>query len=327
MTILVTGGAGYIGSQTVLALLEKQHTVVILDNLSKGHAEVVPSEVTLEIADLNDIDSIRGVFKKYTFDGVIHFAGSIEVAESQVDPSKYYQNNTTASLNLVEVMREFGVKNIVFSSTAATYGLPKSVPILETSELAPINTYGRSKLMTEHVLRDYTRSYDFNTICLRYFNACGADSLGRCGEMHEPETHLIPNILKSVIENTSVTVFGTDYTTADGTCVRDYIHTMDLADAHVLAIEKIIQNTGESIAESINLGTKTGYSINQIIETVEQVTGKMVNKVYGERRAGDPDMLVADNTKAFELLGWSPKYSDLKNIIQTAWNWHTSQKV
>lgn len=323
MTILVTGGAGYIGSQTVLALIEKKHTVVILDNLSKGHREIIPAEATLEIADLNYKESIRSVFQKYSFDGVIHFAGSIEVAESQVDPAKYYQNNTTASLFLVETMREFGVKNIVFSSTAATYGLPKVVPILETSELDPINTYGRSKLMTEHVLRDFTHSYGFNTICLRYFNACGADSKGRCGEMHEPETHLIPNVLKSVIEGTNVTVYGTDYQTFDGTCVRDYIHTMDLGDAHILAIEKLINNRGEAITEAINLGTKTGYSINQIIETVEKVTGKKVNKVYGERRAGDPDMLVADNSKAKAVLGWKPQYSSLENIIETAWNWHT----
>ena len=322
MNILVTGGAGYIGSQTVLALLAKNHTVIVLDNLSKGHKEVVPEGVSLEIADLNHKKSFRSIFEKYQIDGVIHFAGSIEVAESQVDPQVYFRNNTSASLNLLEVMREFKVKNIVFSSTAATYGLPKVVPILESSELSPINTYGRSKLMTEQMLRDFSRSYSFNTLCLRYFNACGADKLGRCGEMHEPETHLIPNILKSVINGTEVTVFGTDYNTFDGTCVRDYIHTMDLADAHVLAIEKLINHTGEAFVESINLGTKSGYSINQIIDTVEKVTDRKVNKVYGTRRAGDPDMLVADNSKAKELLNWTPKYSDLENIIQTAWNWH-----
>ncbi len=322
MNILVTGGAGYIGSQTVLALLAKNHTVIVLDNLSKGHKEVVPEGVSLEIADLNHKKSFRSIFEKYQIDGVIHFAGSIEVAESQVDPQVYFRNNTSASLNLLEVMREFEVKNIVFSSTAATYGLPKVVPILESSELSPINTYGRSKLMTEQMLRDFSRSYSFNTLCLRYFNACGADKLGRCGEMHEPETHLIPNILKSVINGTEVTVFGTDYNTFDGTCVRDYIHTMDLADAHVLAIEKLINHTGEAFVESINLGTKSGYSINQIIDTVEKVTDRKVNKVYGTRRAGDPDMLVADNSKAKELLNWTPKYSDLENIIQTAWNWH-----
>jgi UDP-glucose 4-epimerase len=321
-TILVVGGAGYIGSHTNYALLEKGYKTIVFDNLSRGHLSAVSVDSEFIQGDLVDVESIRGVFKTHKIDGVIDFAASIEVGESQLNPQLYYYNNVVNSLNLFQVMLEFGVKNIVFSSTAATYGLPEVTPITESTPNKPINTYGRTKLMIEQILSDYHRAYNLNSICLRYFNACGADLNLRTGEDHNPESHLIPLIFQSISgKRDSITIFGSDYKTPDGTCVRDYIHVMDLAEAHILALEKMFNQKG--FCEIINLGTGKGFSNLEIVRMVEKVTNLKVPLKMGDRRLGDPDILVANNTKAREILNWEPKNSDLKNIIQSAWNWYT----
>jgi UDP-glucose 4-epimerase len=301
---------------------------IVFDNMSKGYKFLLPnksngrnSSVFIE-GDLGDIDALRKVFLDHReIQGVIHFAGSIEVGESVTNPAKYYQNNTVNTLNLLNVMNEFNVKNIVFSSTAATYGLPKSIPIKENDITCPINPYGQSKLAVECILSDYAKAYNMNSICLRYFNACGADIQGRTGECHDPETHLIPITLETVMgKRDSMKIFGKDYNTPDGTCVRDYVHTMDLASAHILAVRKLIDFEIKGYT-AINLGTANGFSNLEIIKTVEKVTGKQVNFEFAPRRAGDPDVLVADNSLAKQLLGWELQYSNLENIITTAWNW------
>ncbi len=322
--ILVTGGAGYIGSQTVLALLDYGFEVVVFDSLEKSHAVVLPLEVELVQGNLLSLADLRSIFTKHVFSAVIHFAAYIEVGESQKDPSKYYQNNVAGTLNLLQVMSEAGLKKIVFSSTAAVYGFPKSVPIDELEPKQPINVYGRSKAINEDIITDFCQAYDFSAIFLRYFNACGADPLGRTGENHNPETHLIPSILYTLLgKRYKFTIFGTDYDTPDGTCIRDYVHTTDLATAHVLAGQKLLDGTIKpGQAEAINLGTSQGYSIMQIVEEIEKITSRKVPLEYGERRSGDPDKLVAGNQKAKRFLGWQPQ-SDLTNIIQTAWQWHS----
>jgi UDP-glucose 4-epimerase len=321
--ILVVGGNGYIGSQTNLFLLDKSLETVVLDKKSVPYLEKLPNWKH-EYGELLDLESLRAVFSKYKFEGVIHFAASIEVGESQENPQKYYQNNVIGTLNLLQAMKEFDVKNIVFSSTAAVYGTPETVPIKETDIKNPINTYGRTKWMMEQILHDYHTAYGFNTVCLRYFNACGADLKSRTGENHDPESHLIPIILEVLKgKREFLKVYGNDYDTFDGTCIRDYIHTLDLAQAHYLAIQKLI--SGELTQEAINLGTKNGYSIMQIIEAAEKVTGQKLNYKIDKRRAGDPDKLIADNTKAKNLLGFEPKYSDLETIIDTAWRWEKAK--
>jgi UDP-glucose 4-epimerase len=328
MSILITGGAGYIGSQTNFSMLDAGMDTIVLDNLSKGYKFLLPKEsngrnssIFIE-GDLSDVNKLRQIFIDHReIQGVIHFAGSIEVGESVTNPAKYYQNNTVNTLNLLNVMKEFGVNNIVFSSTAATYGLPESIPIHENDKTNPINPYGQSKLAVEHILSDYAKAYGMNSICLRYFNACGADSKGRTGERHDPETHLIPIIIETIMgKRDSMKIFGNDYNTNDGTCVRDYIHTMDLANAHILAIKKLIDFQIKGY-NAINLGTAHGYSCMEIIKTVEKVTGRQVPFEIAPRRTGDPDVLIADNSNAKKLLGWEPQYSDLENIIATAWNW------
>lgn len=319
--ILVAGGAGYIGSQTVLNLLEEGFRVSVLDDLSTGYIDLVPDGVNLFQGDIADQDLVQTICNQENIQAVIHFAASIEVGESQKNPEKYYFNNVLKSLKFFQALRLSEIKGIVFSSTAAVYGLPKSTPIKEDSELKPINTYGHTKLMMEQILNDYQRSYGLSSICLRYFNASGADSKGRSGESHWPESHLIPKILEVAKNSTgTVKIFGTDYDTKDGTCIRDYIHTQDLASAHVLAVKKILDSE-TSLHKAINLGTKTGYSIKEVIETAKSVTGVDFPVETVDRRPGDPDVLVADNALAKEYLGWEPVYSNIENIIKTAWEW------
>lgn len=322
-TILVAGGAGYIGSHTVKYLINHNYKVVVLDNLVYGHKEAVLSE-NFELVDLADKKAIDKVFEKYEIDAVIHFAAYAYVGESVVEPKKYYHNNVVNTINLLDSMIEHGVKNIVFSSTCATYGNPLYTPIDEKHSQNPINPYGNTKLMIEKIMADYDTAYGLKYFALRYFNAAGCDAQGELGESHTPETHLIPLVLKAIKgEIPKITVFGTDYETEDGTCIRDYIHVEDLADAHMLAVEKLLTN-GKS--HCINLGTGIGTSVKEIITAAEEVTGQKVPLAYGERRAGDPAKLYAANQMSKEVLGWNPKYTDIKEIIKTAWTWEQNKK-
>jgi len=322
--ILVTGGSGYVGSQTNLALVESGFQTVIFDAKKPKIESIWPPNQAFVQGNLMNSEDLKQLFEHYKIDAVLHFAAYIEARESQSDPQKYYYNNVAGTLNLLFAMREAGVDKIIFSSTAAVYGFPETVPILETAVKNPVSTYGQTKLIIEQILTDYHRAYGLSSFCLRYFNAAGGDGLGRTGEMHEPETHLIPIILEVLSgERDSITVFGDDYKTQDGTCVRDYIHTQDLAAAHVLALKKLLSS--DSICDYINLATKRGYSVKEIIAAVERVTGIPVKYSIGQRKSGDPDFLVADNTKAGEILGWQPQYSNIDNIVRTAWQW--KQKV
>ena len=320
--ILVMGGAGYIGSHTVKHLLANNYSVVVADNLVYGHKEAVDSRAKFEIADLADKASLRKVFDKYNIDAVIHFAAFAYVGESVQNPQKYYQNNVVGTINLLDVMMEYGVKKIVFSSTCATYGEPQYTPIDEKHPQNPINPYGRTKLMIEQIFADYEKAYGLQHIALRYFNAAGCAADGSIGESHTPETHIIPLVLKAITgERDNIKVFGTDYDTRDGTCIRDYIHVEDLALAHRLAVEKLGAYNG-----CINLGTGVGTTVKEIITAAENVSGKKCPVEYAERRAGDPAKLFADNRKAKEILGWNPQYLNIENIIQTAWNWEINRK-
>ncbi|WP_456401530.1 UDP-glucose 4-epimerase GalE [Persephonella sp.] len=323
MRILVTGGAGYIGSHIVKALGEKNYDVLVIDNLSKGHEKAVIFG-KLIVIDLNNKQKLKEIFNQFKPDAVMHFAASIEVGESVVDPMKYYQNNTVNTLNLIKTMVEYKIDKFIFSSTAAIYGNPTKIPITENHPIRPINPYGKSKAFIEEVLEDLDKSYGLKYISLRYFNAAGADPEGRIGESHNPETHLIPLILKTAKgERKSIKIFGTDYPTPDGTCIRDYIHVDDLANAHLLALEYLLNN-GKS--EVFNCGYGHGYSIREVIDTAKKVTGKNFNVEEADRRKGDPAVLVADNTKLKKKLGWSPKFDDLEFIIKTAWNWELNKK-
>ena len=322
MSILVMGGAGYIGSHTVKHLLNHGYKVVVADNLVYGHRESVDSRADFIHADLADPNSLQAVFTRDKIDAVIHFAAYAYVGESVQEPRKYYYNNVQGTLNLLDVMLQHNVKDIVFSSTCATYGEPQYAPIDEKHPQKPINPYGRTKLMIEQIFADYERAYGLRYIALRYFNAAGASADGSIGESHTPETHLIPLVLKAIKgEHKAISVFGTDYDTPDGTCIRDYIHVEDLALAHRLAVEKLKEYSG-----CINLGTGIGTSVKEIITAAEKVSGKKCPVEYGPRRAGDPARLFADNHKAKEVLGWTPKYTNIKDIIQTAWNWETNRK-
>lgn len=317
-TILVAGGAGYIGSHTVKHLIQNNYNVVVVDNLVYGHREAVLTD-NFEQIDIGNKEALDKVFKKYNIDAVIHFAGYAYVGESVFNPQKYYDNNVVKTINLLNTMIENGVKNIVFSSTCATYGNPQYTPIDENHPQKPINPYGKTKLMTEQIMEDYDRAYGLKYSALRYFNAAGCDADGQLGESHDPETHLIPLILKTLTgERENITVFGTDYDTEDGTCIRDYIHVEDLADAHRLAVEKLLTDK-ESFC--LNLGTGIGSSVLEMINAAEKVTGKKIPVVYGERREGDPPKLFASNEKAKEFLKWKPKYTKIDSIIKTAWNW------
>lgn len=317
-TFLVIGGAGYIGSHLVKALVEQQQQVVIVDNLSAGAASAVLGG-ELIIHDFDDREFLDNLFSKTKFDGVFHFASQIVVSESVKDPGKYYRANTAATLTLLEAMRDHKVGPLVFSSTAAVYGEPLYTPIDEQHPTNPLNPYGRSKLMVEHMLADFASAYGQKYIALRYFNAAGADPQARIGERHDPETHLIPLALQAITgKRPPLQLFGQDYDTPDGTCIRDYIHVDDLASAHILAINHL-NNGGESAV--FNLGSNHGYSVNEVIQTAAQVTDQTVPLTYAPRRPGDPEILVADASLAKKVLGWQPQYTDLTQIIAHAWAW------
>ncbi|MBP5403598.1 MAG: UDP-glucose 4-epimerase GalE [Elusimicrobiaceae bacterium] len=320
--ILVIGGAGYIGSHTVRMLAAKGYNPVVFDNLSKGHKEAVTG-YPFELGDLGDKKRLTEVFKKYAIDAVMHFAAFIEVGESVKEPSKYYHNNVAQVLNLLDAMVENNIKYFVFSSTAATFGEPVREKIDETHPQNPINPYGNTKLMVEKMLTDFDTAYGLKATALRYFNASGADDSGEIGESHTPETHLIPLVLQTASgKRPSIKVFGTDYPTPDGTCVRDYVHVNDLARAHILALEKMMR---ENKSERFNLGSGSGFSVAELIKEAKQITGIDFKVETAPRRAGDPAVLVADSTKAQTVLGWKPEYN-LIRIIQTAWNWEKHRK-
>ena len=319
--ILVTGGAGYIGSHLVMALLEKGEDVIVFDSLELGHAETIETlkkygNLKFVKGNLKNLDDIRGVFLVNKIDSVVHFAAYSQVAESVKNPQKYYYNNVYGTLNLLNAMLEFNVKKIVFSSTAATYGEPVYTPIDENHPQSPINPYGNTKLMVEKIMDDYDKAYGLKSVRLRYFNVAGADSKTRIGEWHEPETHLIPNVLKAK-EDKVFKMFGTDYETKDGTCVRDYINVEDLAQAHIKALE-YLRNGGET--NFFNLGTTKGNSVKEVFEACEAIKGSKIPLEICPRRGGDPAILVADNKKAKEILGWKPEH-DLKDCIETAYLW------
>ena len=321
--VLITGGAGYIGSHCTLDILKNGDSVCVFDNLSSGHIEIIDKFRAYENfsfvqGDLKNYDEINNVFKEKNFGAVVHFAGYIEVGESVLNPQKYYYNNILGSLNLFDAMLENNIKNIVFSSTAAVYGNPEYTPIDEKHPKKPINPYGKTKLFIEEILSDYDTAYGLKSIKLRYFNVVGANSEGFTGEWHNPETHLIPNILKSSLgEQKEFNLFGTDYETKDGTCIRDYVNVEDLTYAHVLAMEYLLNNHK---SEDINLGTNNGNSVKETFEICEKVTGKKIPLKICPRRAGDSAILVADNKKAKEILNWSPQKT-LEQSIQTAYNW------
>lgn len=320
--ILVMGGAGYIGSHTVEHLLNNGYEVVVADNLVYGHRESVDKRAVFMSADLADTASLNNIFRQHEIYAVIHFAAYAYVGESVSNPQKYYYNNVVGTLNLLQAMLDNNVKRIVFSSSCATYGAPQYVPIDEKHPQNPISPYGRTKLMIEQIFDDYEHAYGLQHIALRYFNAAGCSADGSKGESHGPETHLIPLVLKAIKGDLpDINVFGTDYDTPDGTCIRDYIHVEDLAVAHRLAVEKLGEFSG-----CINLGTGVGTSVKEIINAAENVTGKPCPVKYGKRRDGDPAKLFADNAKAKNILGWKPKYTNIEDIIRTAWNWEQNKK-
>ena len=312
--ILVTGGAGYIGSHTVRLLLKQGHDVIVADNLSKGYRHNVP-EGRLHVVELSDTAALAALMKAERFDAAIHFAAFIAVGESMREPAKYFTNNVCGSLSLLDAMVQAGVKHVVFSSTAAVYGDVKSSPILESFPIQAVNPYGESKVMTETLLRWFDQIHGLTSVCLRYFNASGADPEAALGEEHEPETHLIPLVLRAVKTGKPVTVFGTDYPTPDGSCIRDYVHVNDLAQAHILALDYLLKG---GASEQFNCGTGSGSSVLEMIRSVEDVTGQKVPYVVGPRREGDPPALVASSQKLRERLGWAPEY-DLRAIVEHAW--------
>lgn len=318
MNVLVVGGAGYIGSHAVRKLTDAGHHVLVYDNLSRGHREAVPDGLLIE-GELTDTATLTRVLTEHGIEAVMHFAAFALVNESVNDPSLYYQNNVVATLSLLEAMRLADVKKFVFSSTTATYGEPDQVPISEDTPQRPINPYGFTKLVIEQALADYAEAYGMGYAALRYFNAAGAHPDGTIGEDHEPETHLIPIVLQVALgQRDSITIFGNDYQTSDGTCVRDYVHVNDLADAHLKALDKIRPSSGICL----NLGTGRGTSVREIIDACREVTGHAIPEKIGQRREGDPSELVADATRAQDQLGWKPQYVDVRSIVETAWRWH-----
>ncbi|MBB6240601.1 UDP-glucose 4-epimerase GalE [Rhodanobacter sp. MP1X3] len=320
MKFLVCGGAGYIGSHMVRYLLRQGHEVVVYDDLSTGHRESVPAE-GLVIGDIGDGTALGQLFAQHRFDAVMHFCALSLVGESVSKPYLYYTNNVARTLVLLEAMRTAGVDRLVFSSTAAVFGNPQTLLITEEHPTTPINPYGQSKLMVEKILSDAANAYGLRSVALRYFNAAGADPSGEIGEAHSPETHLIPNVLRSLLgQGPELKVFGSDYATRDGTCVRDYVHVNDLASAHLKAVEFMLDHEGAHI---FNLGNGEGFSVREVIAAAERVTGQEVSYDMVARRPGDPPTLVASGQRARELLGWQPEFSRLDDILASAWDWHT----
>ncbi|WP_018664805.1 UDP-glucose 4-epimerase GalE [Heyndrickxia acidiproducens] len=320
MSILVLGGAGYIGSHAVYQLIDQKYDVVVIDNLQTGHRGAIHPQAKFYEGDIRDRAFMRDVFGKEKIDAIIHFAANSLVGESMEKPLKYFDNNVYGTQIVLEMMKEYHVPHIVFSSTAATYGEPESVPITESMPTAPTNTYGETKLTMEKMMKWCEKAYGIKHVALRYFNVAGARSTGEIGEDHHPETHLIPVVLETVLgKREAITIFGEDYDTKDGTCVRDYIHVEDLIAAHILAL-KYLQNGGAS--DVFNLGSSQGFSVKEIVDTVRKVTGKGFNVKIGDRRAGDPSVLIASSDKAKRVLGWNPQKTDINQIIKDAWNWH-----
>ncbi len=323
MRILLTGGAGYIGSHVVKLLAKKGYEVLVIDNLSTGHKEAVIYG-KLEVVDLKEKEKLSELIKEFKPDAVMHFAASIEVEESVRNPTKYYRNNTVNTLNLLEAMIENGVKFFIFSSTAAVYGIPEEIPIREDASLRPINPYGKSKAFVEEILKDFDSAYGLKYISLRYFNVAGADPEGELGQSYKKATHLITRALKTAKgEFDKLYIFGTDYPTPDGTAIRDYIHVMDLAEAHILALEYLLENKKSDI---FNLGYGHGYSVREVVDIVKRVTGIDFPVEETARRPGDPPVLIADSSKAKSVLNWNPKYDNLGFIIKTAWNWELNRR-
>lgn len=321
--ILVVGGAGYIGSHTNKELNRRGYQTLIYDNLVYGHKESVKWG-KLEVGDLAEEEHLERIFQENSIDAVLHFAAYAYVGESVAKPAKYYKNNVCNTIQLLDIMRKYQVNHIIFSSTCATYGVPDKMPITEDMPQKPVNPYGATKWMVERILEDYRKAYGINYCCLRYFNAAGADPEGELGESHMPETHLIPLILDAASgKRESISIFGTDYPTKDGTCIRDYIHVSDLADAHIRALEYLKQG-GESTC--FNLGNGNGDSVRHVIEVVKQVTGKEFKVKEEKRRAGDPPVLIGSAKKAEKVLGWKPKYAEIETIVKHAWKWHENKE-
>ncbi|MEL6160356.1 MAG: UDP-glucose 4-epimerase GalE [Cyanobacteria bacterium J06627_32] len=320
--VLVTGGAGYIGSHAVLALVDKGYDVVVLDNLVYGHRDIVETvlDVELVVGELGDVALLQDLFSRHQFDAVMHFAAYAYVGESMSDPGKYYRNNVSGTLTLLEAMASSNIHKIVFSSTCATYGIPETTPILESAPQNPINPYGFTKLVVERILKDFDRAHQIKSVVFRYFNAAGADPAGRLGEDHAPETHLIPLVLMTALgKRDAISIFGTDYPTPDGTCIRDYIHVSDLASAHVLGLEYLLKGGDSNI---FNLGNEQGFSVKTVIDTAKEVTGRPITVIEDDRRPGDPPILVGSAAKASEILGWQPAHGELSEIVKHAWQWH-----
>ena len=322
MAILVLGGAGYIGSHTVYELIDAGRDVVVADNLLTGFRAAVHPKARFYQLDIRNRTALDELFTKEKIDGVIHFAASSQVGESMSDPLKYYDNNLHGTMVLLQAMVAHGVDKIVFSSTAATYGEPERVPILETDRTDPTNCYGETKLSMEHMMRWVSQAHGLKYVALRYFNACGAHPSGAIGEAHNPETHLIPLILQVPNgQREKISIFGDDYPTKDGTCIRDYIHVTDLAQAHILALDYLLNGGDNNV---FNLGNGVGFTVKEVIDVARAVTGHPIPAVVSPRRAGDPAQLIASSEKAIKVLGWKPKYNDLNTIIATAWKWHSA---
>ena len=324
-SILVTGGAGYIGSHTVLALKQAGYEVVILDNLVYGHRDLVEQVLRVELieGDTSDRLLLDNLFQSRNFAAVMHFSAYAYVGESVTDPAKYYRNNVLGTLTLLESMLAASIKNFVFSSTCATYGVPNFIPITEDHPQNPINPYGATKLMVERILTDFDVAYNFKSVRFRYFNAAGANPQGLLGEDHDPETHLIPLVLQTALgQREAISIFGTDYPTPDGTCIRDYIHVNDLADAHILGLEYLL-NGGES--EVFNLGNGNGFSVREVIAAAEDVTGMVISVQECDRRIGDPPAFIGTSEKARKILNWQPQYPGIKDIVSHAWQWHQTR--
>ncbi|WP_226037185.1 UDP-glucose 4-epimerase GalE [Aquibacillus saliphilus] len=320
MSVLVLGGAGYIGSHAVYQLIDNKQDVVVIDNLETGHRDAVHPDATFYPGDIRDITFLRDVFENESIDSVLHFAANSLVGESMEDPLKYFDNNVYGTQVLLQAMKEFDVKSIVFSSTAATYGEPESVPITEDMRTLPTSTYGETKLTMEKLMKWCEAAHGINYVSLRYFNVAGARATGEIGEDHQPESHLIPIVLQVALgQREHITIFGEDYNTEDGTCIRDYIHVEDLIGAHLLALS-YLKNGGKS--DVFNLGSSQGFSVKEIIDTARVVTGDKIQARIGERRKGDPSVLIASSDKAKRILGWIPKKTSINKIIEDAWNWH-----